>query len=282
MNTQSTRELFKRYTEELLSLYPKEEAVSLVQLVFFHFLGVEKKDLLLDKKVVEIPVGMELALSQLTKGKPIQYILGEAPFYGRDFYVTPYVLIPRFETEELVHLIIRETTMPAPSILDIGTGSGCISITLALEMPYSRVMGIDVSHESLKVAVSNANSLRAALDFKEVDILHDELPIGPWDIIVSNPPYVRYLEKKDMHQNVLAHEPPLALFVPDNDPLLFYRAITKKAARHLNHGGKLCFEINEAFGHEVKQLIEQEGFSKTIIHKDLQGKDRMVTAIWLR
>jgi release factor glutamine methyltransferase len=281
MKIQSGRELFKSYTKALCILYPHEEAVSIVQLLFAHFLDMERKDILLDRKVAEIPAGMEEALTLLLGGNPIQYILGKASFYGRDYYVTPEVLIPRFETEELVHLILRETAMSAPNILDIGTGSGCIPITLSLEISQSRVMGLDISPEALEIAIRNANNLNATLDFLLIDVLHDELPTGPWDIIVSNPPYVRDLEKKEMHQNVLAHEPPLALFVPDNDPLLFYRIIAKKAAKNLNPGGRLYFEINEAFGNETKQVVERAGFSEIGIHVDLQGKDRIISATWL-
>ena len=281
MNIQSSRELFKDYTKKLLNLYPQEEAVSIVQLLFEHFLHLDRKDLLLDKKITQTPAELESAVAQLMGGKPIQYILGLASFYGRDFYVTPHVLIPRFETEELVHLIIRETTLPAPSILDIGTGSWCIPITLSLEISQSKVMGLDISPEALEVAVRNARALNTTVDFVLLDILQEKLPAALWDIIVSNPPYIRHMEKEGMHQNVLGHEPYLALFVPDNDPLLYYRVIAKKAAHNLNSGGRLYVEINEAFGPQTKQLIEREGFSDVRIHQDLQGKDRIVSAIWL-
>lgn len=281
MNSQSSRELFKNYKQKLSDLYSPDEAASQVQWLFEHFLGISRKDLLLDKKILVIPGKIELAMSQLIMGTPIQYVLGVAPFYGRDFQVTPHVLIPRFETEELVHLIIQENTVAAPSILDVGTGSGCIPITLSLELPKSRVVGIDISPEALGVAVGNAQSLNASLDFHQVDVLREELPSGPWDIIVSNPPYVRHLEKAAMHKNVTDYEPALALFVPDGDPLLFYRVITQKAVHKLNPGGTLYFEINEAFGRETKQLLEKEGLTEVQIHLDLQGKDRIVRGTWL-
>lgn len=281
MNSQSSRELFKNYKQKLSDLYSPDEAASQVQWLFEHFLGISRKDLLLDKKILVIPGKIELAMSQLIMGTPIQYVLGVAPFYGRDFQVTPHVLIPRFETEELVHLIIQENTVAAANILDVGTGSGCIPITLSLELPKSRVVGIDISPEALGVAVGNAQSLNASLDFHQVDVLREELPSGPWDIIVSNPPYVRHLEKAAMHKNVTDYEPALALFVPDDDPLLFYRVITQKAVHKLNPGGTLYFEINEAFGRETKQLLEKEGLTEVQIHLDLQGKDRIVRGTWL-
>jgi len=280
MNSHSSRELFKEYTQKLGDLYSKEEAVSQVQWLFNHFLGISRKDLLLDKGLQFIPNELELALSKLILGTPIQYVLGRGFFYGREFNVTPHVLIPRFETEELVHLIIQENTLTAPSILDIGTGSGCIPITLSLELPQSRVVGIDISSEALEVAGENARELGAGVIFFPIDILREELPKGPWDIIVSNPPYVRHLEKVAMHQNVIDHEPALALFVPNEDPLLFYKVITQKAVHYLNMGGKLYFEINEAFGLETKQLLEEEGFREVAVYRDLQGKDRIVKGTW--
>jgi release factor glutamine methyltransferase len=143
-------------------------------------------------------------------------------------------------------------------------------------------VGIDISLEALGVAVGNANRLNASLDFHQINILREELPTGPWDIIVSNPPYVRHLEKAAMHKNVTDYEPALALFIPDEDPLLFYRVITQKAVDNLNPGGLLYFEINEAFGRETKQLLEQEGFREVTIHRDFQGKERMVKGTWLR
>lgn len=281
MNSQSSRDLFKNYTQKLRGLYSTDEATSQIQWLLEHFLEISRKDLLLDKKIKSIPEELEFAMSKLQLGTPIQYVLGKAHFYGRDFYVSPHVLIPRFETEELVHLIIQESTLAAPRILDVGTGSGCIPITISLEMPQSKATGIDISPDAIEVAARNARTLNVSVNFLRVDILNEVLPSGPWDIIVSNPPYVRHLEKEMMHQNVLKHEPELALFVSDEDPLLFYREITQKAISNLNAGGKLYFEINEAFGHKAKHLIEEEGFSNVNIHRDLQGKDRMISATWL-
>lgn len=281
MNTQSSRELFKSYTQRLKNLFPPDEAGSQVQWLFEHFLEISRKDMLLDKMITAIPDELEMAMSNLLTGMPIQYVLGKATFYGRDFLVSPDVLIPRFETEELVHLIIGENTLVAPSILDVGTGSGCVPITLSLEIPRSSVKGLDISTEALKVAAQNASILNANVNFLQVDILKEEIPSGPWDVIVSNPPYVRHSEKETMHQNVVEHEPALALFVTDEDPLLFYRMITRKAAHHLNPGGKLYFEINEAFGLETRQLLLVEGFTEVSIHQDLQGKNRIVKGIWL-
>jgi release factor glutamine methyltransferase len=280
MNSQSSRELFKTYSQRLQNLYPSDEAGSQVHWLFEHFLKISRKDLLLDKVINVIPPELESAMSSLLTGIPIQYVLGKAAFYERDFFVSPDVLIPRFETEELVHLIISENKLLSPSILDVGTGSGCVPITLSLEIPKSSVSGLDISSEALKVAGQNARSLQANVNFFHIDILQEDLPPGPWDMIVSNPPYVRHSEKNAMHQNVVEHEPALALFVPDDDPLLFYRTITQKAPQKLNTGGKLYFEINEAFGLEIKQLLLREGFVGVSIHKDLQGKSRMVRGTW--
>ncbi|HSI75234.1 MAG TPA: peptide chain release factor N(5)-glutamine methyltransferase [Lunatimonas sp.] len=281
MNSKSSRALFKKYTQKLQDLYATDEAISQVQWLFEHFLRITRKDLLLDKKITAIPEELEFAMTKLLSGTPIQYVLGKAHFYGRDFFVSPHVLIPRFETEELVHLIIQENTLVAPNILDVGTGSGCIPITLSLEIPQSKVIGIDISPEAIEVASRNAGALKATVDFLQIDVLKDEIPTGPWDLIVSNPPYVRNWEKEAMHQNVLNHEPALALFVPDEDPLLFYRVIAGKASSNLNSGGKLYFEINEGFGPQTKLLLEHKGFVDVTIHRDLQGKNRMVRATWL-
>ncbi|WP_143962726.1 peptide chain release factor N(5)-glutamine methyltransferase [Litoribacter populi] len=272
----SSRELFLESVTELSSIYPKQEAESLVFWLFEHFFNFRRMEVLQDKSIKDDPASYLEALQKVKQEVPIQYILGKAPFYGREFKVSPDVLIPRNETEELVHLILKENRIPAPKILDIGTGSGCIPITLALEIKEAKVYGLDVSHEALKIAMENALLLEATVDFHQADILSADIPYPDLDILVSNPPYVRELEKAQMHKNVLDHEPHLALFVSNQDPLIFYRTIAEKGLKALKSEGKLYFEINEAFGQETKGMMEGLGYQKVNIYKDLNGKDRIV------
>ncbi|MCR9014331.1 peptide chain release factor N(5)-glutamine methyltransferase [Aquiflexum gelatinilyticum] len=271
--------LFKDYVARLQELYPKQEAESLVFWLFEAYLGKKRMDLLKNEGLDKEPQELSQALENLLQGMPIQYILGKAPFYGREFFVSPAVLIPRNETEELVHLIIKENPNEGLYILDIGTGSGCIPITLDLEMKTPTVLGLDISEEALDIAKKNANLLQSKVDFFQIDVLNEELPFKDFDIIVSNPPYVRHSEKDLMHTNVLAYEPHLALFVYDEDPLLFYRTISQKALKTLKSGGKIYFEINEAFGKETKELMENLGFEQVKIFEDLNGRQRMIRGI---
>lgn len=279
MNT-SSRDIFKNYSEELRNIYPEQEAKSITFWLMEYYLGATRKDILANKYWEKISSsGIEEAFLQVLAGKPIQQVTGWAPFYGRDFKINPNVLIPRNETEELVHLIINENKIAAPSILDIGTGSGCIPISLGLEIPGAKVSAIDISTEALSIARENADLFKVNIDFRELDILSADLPFNNLDIIVSNPPYVRELEKVEMHPNVLNHEPHLALFVKDDDPLIFYRVIASKARAALRKGGKLYFEINEALGEETKQLMVTQGFQDVKIMQDLNGKMRMAVGI---
>lgn len=271
--------LFQEYKSKLESLYPKQEAESLVYWLFEAFLGKKRLDILKDESIGPIPDVLDNAIKALLEGKPIQYILGEAPFYGRNYKVNSGVLIPRNETEELVHLVIKENPEKGLRILDIGTGSGCIPITLALELEKAEVFGIDISEAALNLAKENAGILKAKVDFRKLDILEEAIPLKRLDVVVSNPPYVRYSEKEKMHKNVLEYEPHLALFVFDEDPLLFYRVIAEKAKNALNPGGRLYFEINEAFGEATKDLVEGLGYSEVRILKDLNGKDRVLAGL---
>lgn len=274
----SARQLYQSYHSELLSLYPEPEAQQLVFWLLEHFLKCNRGDIVRDKELTEIPRTLSLALDELKQGKPIQYIIGTAPFYGREFKVTPQVLIPRNETEELVHLIIKENPEPNLHILDIGTGSGCIPITLSLEMKTAKVCAIDISEAALKIAKENALNLVAKVNFKKIDALGEDIPVKNLDILISNPPYVREMEKAQMHKNVLDYEPEIALFVSDDDPLIFYRTIAQKGLIALKPGGKLYFEINEALGKEMMELVKGLGYQEVRIHQDLQGKDRMLSA----
>lgn len=217
-------------------------------------------------------------VKKLLQHKPIQYITSEVDFCGHTFAVTPDVLIPRPETEEFVLLIKK--TFPHKSnavIWDIGTGSGCIAISLSLLISESFVTGFDVSEKALQIAHSNAKKLEASVSFIQFDILSAAFSeTDKADLIVSNPPYVRKSEKQLMQKNVLDWEPELALFVPDHDPLIFYRKIAEIAAKQLNDGGMLYFEINEAFGTEVKQLCKKNALTNIQILKDYKGKERFV------
>jgi release factor glutamine methyltransferase len=216
---------------------------------------------------------------RLKRGEPIQYILGTGPFYGREFFVSPATLIPRNETEELVHLIIKENRNAGLKILDIGTGTGCIPISLALEMNNPEVYGVDISEEALQIAQKNAVALGAKVTFSKCDILTKTPEVTELDILVSNPPYIPEQEKSEMHKNVLDFEPELALFVSNDDPLIFYREIAEKGKQLLKPYGKLYFEINEKYGTVVASLIQDLGYSEVRVLKDLNDKERMAVGI---
>jgi len=229
-------------------------------------------------------------MPRLEGGEPIQYVLGRACFCGRSFAVAPGVLIPRPETEELCRLIIDTHPSESLNILDIGTGSGCIAITLALEMPDAEVEAVDISPEALAIAGANAARLGAKVSFHQYDILsEDSPPLGrgrgwgapstpKYDIIVSNPPYICERERADMERNVLDYEPHTALFVPDDDPLLFYRTIGQKALTMLVPGGILCFEINPLYCDQLIELLRSQGYCEVETVSDSFGKRRFVTA----
>lgn len=217
-------------------------------------------------------------IARLQRHEPLQYILGTARFHGHRFKVTPAVLIPRPETEQLVDLIIEENPGSDLRVLDMGTGSGCIAISLARALKFARVDALDVSRDALAVARDNAASLKVKVRFFESDILAPQ-PAATYDIIVSNPPYITWSERELMERNVKDYEPAQALFVPDNDPLLFYKAIASYAKRSLEKGGRLYLEINQRFGVEVKRLLEDCGFDEVRIIVDSFGKDRFAVAV---
>lgn len=217
------------------------------------------------------------ASRELLSGRPIQYVIGEAHFYGHIFKVEEAVLIPRGETEELVEWIIH--SFPSHSVMkmmDIGTGSGCIPITLSLLFPQATVTGVDISSPALKIARYNNAALGAKVNFRQLDVLHaSPEDFSQLDLLISNPPYVLESERDQMHRNVLEHEPELALFVPDEDALLFYRQLLELGKHWLNPGGWIYFEINEGKGGAMLKLMEQEGYQHCEVKKDLNGKDRM-------
>ncbi len=217
-------------------------------------------------------------ISRLRRHEPLQYIVGSARFHGHRFKVTPAVLIPRPETEQLIDMIVDENPASDLRVLDMGTGSGCIAISLARALKFAQFDALDVSRDALAVARENAALLKVKVRFFESDMLSPQPP-ARYDIIVSNPPYVCWSERESMERNVLDYEPGQALFVPDNDPLLFYKAIAAYAAQSLERGGRLYLEINQRFGNEVKRLLEGNGFDEVRIIEDSYGKTRFAAAV---
>ena len=280
---QQANDLFTRQVHHLEKVYPIGEARKMVFWLFEDILNVSNGKILANAWIEpgrEQLEELDHAVFRLLGHEPIQHVLGKVVFYGHAFIVNRHVLIPRQETEELVDLIRKEIKQESPAILDIGTGSGIIPICLKLALPAAEVYGWDVSKEVLETARENAERLGASVHFEKQDILKSIPDERKYDLIVSNPPYVLESEKEEMSPNVLAFDPHLALFVPDNTPLLFYESITAFAGTHLKAGGKLYFEINERFGAEVAALMQVKGFSEVQVIKDLNGKDRMVRGIY--
>ncbi len=276
-----------RYIElELQGIYPPGEIRSFTRILCEHICGIPYHRLLLDKDK-QLSANEKQAIrrivERLKQSEPIQYILGETPFYDLSFTVAPGVLIPRPETEELADHIIRthDRKGHGTRILDIGTGSGCLAVTLAKHLPGAEVWAADISETALETARRNAAKNGVSVRFCRADMLQEQsagLFPGVYDILVSNPPYVTDSEKKDMEKNVLDYEPSLALFVPDADPLLFYRAIGRLGKQKIREGGFLYFEINARFGKETAGLLEKDGYKQVRLLKDLYGKDRMIEA----
>jgi len=217
-------------------------------------------------------------IARLQRHEPLQYIVGSARFHGHRFKVTPAVLIPRPETEQLVDLVIDENPASDLRVLDMGTGSGCIAISLARALKFAQVDALDVSRDALAIARENAAALKVKVRFFESDMLLPQ-PSASYDIIVSNPPYICWNEREAMDRNVKDYEPGQALFVPDNDPLLFYKAIARYAGESLERGGRLYLEINQRFGAEVKRLLEDSGLDEVRIIEDSYGKVRFAAAV---
>ena len=265
----------------LRTCYPATEAAALARIVCCEMLGQRVTDFVLNEPLETDEAQarlLEYTTGRLLRFEPIQYIQGKARFLGRDFRVEPGVLIPRPETEELVEKMLKETTAGA-RILDIGTGSGCIAVTLALEVPDAQVQAWDISETALQVAKENAKAWQASVDFIQRDVLTWEpKEQATWDVIVSNPPYVTEAERAGMEPNVLLHEPEGALFVPDEDPLRFYRRIGQLGRQLLVPGGKLYFETNRAYGQETEALLRRQGYTNARTDKDLSGNDRFVIA----
>lgn len=267
--------------KELSDFYPQGELKVLVRMLLQQVAGWSLVDMLTHNDLtLTAAQQMQIAdaVDRLKRYEPIQYILGAAEFDGMRLVVDARALIPRPETEELVSLL-AETLSPDASVLDIGTGSGCIAVALARRLPQAQVSAYDVSPDALALAAENARNQGVKIDFRQVDILHDAPADAPvFDAIVSNPPYVTDSERASMEANVLDYEPALALFVPDDDPLLFYRAIADFAWTHLSIGGRLFFEINHRFGAEIVMMLRHKGFANCAVQHDAFGKERFVVA----
>jgi len=284
------------FNRELKSIFPKNEIDSFFYLLSEAFLNLKRVDVALDPNReinFEVELKYNSALAKLKKEIPLQYIVGSTEFYGLPFKVNENVLIPRPETEELVNWIVKEVEIkklknekllvpnPTITILDIGTGSGCIAITLAKNLVNDKVWALDVSKKALEIAQNNAKLNHVNVQFLNKDILNLKKLPAKFDIIVSNPPYVRELEKEGIKKNVLENEPHLALFVKDNNPLLFYDKIADVAKKYLNPNGKLFFEINQYLGIKTLTLLKQKGFKNIELKKDIFGNDRMIKATYI-
>ena len=262
-----------------------DEIQAMVYIILENTLRVSRTDVLTEKDV-SFPSADENAIwnivRRINSQEPIQYVFGWTEFYGRRFKVNPDVLIPRPETEELVSLVkeyIKTRNILGPRMLDVGTGTGCIAVTLALEIPGSKVFASDISETALETARQNAAELKGVVGFLNHNIIDQDIPVEQLDVVISNPPYIPLSEKSSMKNNVIRFEPPLALFVSDGDPVVFYRAIASKAFASLHSGGLLAVEINERFGSDVASILVGAGFADVRILKDLFNKERIVKGI---
>ncbi|SMC97736.1 peptide chain release factor N(5)-glutamine methyltransferase [Pedobacter africanus] len=277
------RQLLQHFTLQLRDIYDAEEVASIFNLATGHVSGLNRAELSLakDRKLTMAETHRYAAiLKALESGRPIQYILGETEFYGLPFKVNPAVLIPRPETEELVEWVLESCALTVATggkmrILDIGTGSGCIAVSLKKNLPGFEVFALDVSKAAIETATANASLNELDILFIEADIRRYSTK-QKFDLMVSNPPYVTLKEQAEMHENVLAHEPHLALFVADEKPLEFYEAIADFAQVHLSDMGLLFFEINANLGQETVEMLTTKSFINIELKKDMQGKDRMI------
>jgi release factor glutamine methyltransferase len=287
----TVKDVLVTFKQGLETLYDARETGAITLMVLEELTGMSRakvKAFPEEEITPDVFEKLTAILNELKTGKPVQYILGTAEFYGLTFLVNAATLIPRPETEELVEWVLESQKLKVESqklsVLDIGTGSGCIAISLKKNLKYANVSAIDISANALAIAKQNAIINEADVIFIEHDILSaDYLKIASLkpDIIVSNPPYVTLQDKTQMHVNVNNFEPHTALFVPENDPLIFYRAIADFAAAHLNVNGLLFFEINENFGKQTVELLQYKGFMSIELRQDMSGRDRMVKAVKL-
>lgn len=284
--TNRIKDVVNHYVNEIIDCYGKDESFSLILMLTEHYFNIDRLKLTLDPdyRLSESELlTIHFAVKELKQFKPVQYIIGHTGFFERNFKVNADVLIPRPETEELIQKVI-DIVKRFPTIrriLDIGTGSGCIAVTLAIELPQLKVSACDISKNALLTARENANHLEANVDFFALDILQNrcepDLPV--WDLIVSNPPYVTESDKIMMKRNVTGWEPHLALFVTDDDPLIFYKSIIQFCTNHLSKGGCILVEINELFGDQLVDLFQKNQFSDVMLHRDFHNKQRFISAI---
>lgn len=268
----------------LQPLYDSRESQAIVRTVLEEQFGMTLTDIVCGK-VNELSSESERTLGEIMRrlqaGEPVQYVLGRARFRGQEWTVRPGVLIPRPETEGLVDMVVAAVgDRRGLRVLDVGTGSGCIAISVALERPACEVSAWDIAPEALLTAKENAQRMEASVNVVRQDALTATAEGRQWDVIVSNPPYVTCRERADMARNVADHEPALALFVPDDDPLCFYRAISRYAAESLTAGGQLFFELNPLYAADTARLMRRDGFSEVAIVKDCYGKDRFARGTW--
>ena len=281
--TPAVQDAISLIRNELKDQYPPGEIRGFTELIFEHLLNYTKTDILINnntKLSKSAFFQIKEFIYQLRSFKPIQYILGESWFFDLKLEVSPDVLIPRQETEELVKWVIDTTGRNSVKVLDIGTGSGCIGIALALNLPFSEIVATDISEKAISLAERNAQLCGAGIEFILEDIFTPVIvKSGKYDIIVSNPPYVTESEKLLTDKNVLHYEPVAALFVPDHQALIYYEAIVALAREVLNPGGRLFFEINESKLAEIEQLLKRQMFSNVELRKDINGKYRMARAV---
>jgi len=280
----NSKELYRKFLVELQSIYDLSEATVITDWVFEHIANIKKTDLIKNPlQQVPAPVIKKLLekKEQLLQHQPVQYVMGQTTFYGLPFLVNDKVLIPRPETEELTALIINNWRLESKqvSVLDIGTGSGCIAVTIKKYLPSAKVMALDASYEALDMAHKNAVANKTNVQITLLDFLDENRwpELLQFDIIVSNPPYIPLKEKEKLDTNVVAYEPHAALFVPDSNPLLFYEKIAKFGRSHLNYNGKIYLETHEDYAKEVAALFKTS-YREVLVKKDLFGKERMVIA----
>lgn len=271
-------EILRQISAPLVPLYGEREARSIALIAASELAQLPASAFLIDPHAELSIDNLQTIIDRLTDGCPIQYIIGSTEFYGRRFAVREGVLIPRPETEELVAWIIREMQGKQVSLLDIGTGSGCIAATLALELPNAEVFAADISDTALAISTDNCRALGARVTIRQADMLRNltTVFVGTFDALISNPPYVPQSDLPTMHTNVRDHEPHEALFVPDDDPLLFYRAIARSGREILRPQGQLYFEIYHLFADAMRQMLVEEGYTDIEIREDLFGKPRML------
>lgn len=273
--------IYKRFTTELNRIYPPGETAAILKILMQHYAGgdsitaIPGRRRTIDENTEKL---LEATLEKLMRHEPLQYVIGEAWFYGLKFFVNEHVLIPRPETEELVDEVIKYLKSdPAKTLIDIGSGSGCIPVSIKKNIPAAGIISVDVSKNALQVAQKNADENKVSIEFLQVDFLneqqHDLLPQA--DIIISNPPYIPADEKNSMDKNVTMHEPALALFVPQDDPLIFYKKIKSFADGHLSPEGRIFLEVHENLAKETAAVFDEESYT-TVIKKDMSGKERML------